>query len=135
MSWGEEWGDEPRKRRHNDPDEEARRRQEQFEANKENRSEQRQREKNDHYWARPRTIGKDRYQALMPPRPPGVQPIEHAASVARRQLGPEPPTLICGPCRSDHHENCLRVFHLNDGGEEVMCECSADPHWLHSGGR
>lgn len=136
MSWGEEWGDDPKRRRPRDPDAEFRKKEEERENNQQNRDQERSQAKSDHYWSRTRNVGQDRYQALMPSRPIGVAPIEEAATAARRQLGPAPlGLLVCGPCRSAHHENCLRSFHLNDGGEEVLCECSADAHWIHGGGR
>ena len=138
VSWGEEWGDERRRRRPRDPDAEFRKKEEERAVRAEpgGRDSDRERHADEHYWARPREVGQDRYRALAPSRPPGVRAIEDAAVAARRRLGPAPPgILMCGPCRSDHHGNCLRAFHMDDGGEEILCECSADAHWFLQGVR
>lgn len=133
MSWGEEWGDEPKRRRPRDPAAEFRKKEEERENNQLNRDQERSQSRSEHYWSRPRDVGQDRYVALLPSRPTGVKSIEEAAIAARRRLSPPlVGLLICGPCRSDHHQNCLHNFHLNEGGYEVICECANDAHWRRS---
>lgn len=144
VTWSEEWGEDRKRRRradddgwvwHATPGSSGNIRPEESEEDAEERRQRREREKNDHYWANPRDVGQDHYRALMPSRPLGVQPIEKALAVSypsSRHASFE--SLVCGPCRSGHHANCLRSFHLDDGGEEVLCECADDAHWTQSTG-
>ncbi len=130
-SWAEEW-DEVRPRRPRDPDAEARRREEEREANRENRAAEFRRERDEHYWSRPVEVGFRRYTPRSPLRPQGVIPIEKAiASVPRAD--PRDGLLVCGPCRGGRHGDCSGVFRLGD--EDVLCECSDSAHWIRGGGR